>query len=47
MTIAKLGSQAPKMSRKANTFAGRTIPEISKPQPNINPQNKAAMTGMA
>ena len=31
------------MSRKANTFAGCTIPEISKPQPNISPQIKAAM----
>jgi hypothetical protein len=47
MTTARLGSQAPKMSRKASTFAGCTISEISKPQPNINPQIKAAMTSMA
>jgi hypothetical protein len=28
MTTARLGSQAPKMSRKANTFDGCTIPEM-------------------
>ena len=47
MTTARLGSQVPKMSRKANTFAGCIIPEISRPQPKINPQKNAAMINMA
>jgi hypothetical protein len=34
------------MSRKDTTFAGCTISEMSKPQPNINPQIKAAMITM-
>jgi hypothetical protein len=37
---------SPKLSRKANTFADCTISEMSKPQPNINPQIKAAMITM-
>lgn len=34
------------ISRKVKTFVGWTIPEINRPAPNINPQNKDAITGM-
>ncbi len=46
MTMARLGSQAPKISRKPRTFVGCTIPEISRPAPKINPQNKDAIISM-
>ncbi len=47
ITTARLGSQAPKMSRKASTFAGCIIPEISRPQPKTNPEISAATISMA
>jgi hypothetical protein len=47
ITTARLGSQAPKISRKPKTLVGWTIPEISRPAPNINPQKRDAIIGMA
>ena len=47
ITTARLGSQSPKISRKASTFAGCSIPEINSPKPNSNPQINAATTTMA
>jgi hypothetical protein len=47
ITTARLGSQLPKMSRKASTFAGCIMPEINRPQPKTNPQINAAMAAMA
>jgi hypothetical protein len=46
ITTARLGSHAPKISRKAKTFVGWTIPEISRPVPNTNPHNNDAIIGM-
>ena len=47
ITTARLGSQAPKMSRKPRTLVGCTMPEIKRPAPKIRPQNKGAMIHMA
>ena len=46
ITTARLGSHAPKISRNAKTFVGLTIPEISRPAPNTNPDNKDATISM-
>src|SRR5438128_1993355 len=46
ITTARLGSHAPKISRNAKTFVGMTIPEISRPAPNTNPDNKDATISM-
>src|SRR5229473_3562058 len=46
ITTARLGSHAPKISRNAKTFVGLTIPEISRPAPNTNPDNKDAIIRM-
>src|SRR5207248_1912701 len=46
ITTARLGSHAPKISRNAKTFVGMTIPEISRPAPNTNPDNKDAIISM-
>src|ERR1700681_4521821 len=46
ITTARLGSQAPKISRKPRTLAGCTIPEISRPAPNTSPQNRGATIHM-
>jgi hypothetical protein len=46
ITTARLGSQAPKISRNPRTFVGWTIPEIKRPAPNTNPHTKDAITRM-
>src|SRR6266566_9964574 len=46
ITTARPGSHAPKISRNAKTFVGLTIPEISRPAPNTNPDNKDAIISM-
>src|SRR5580704_3643552 len=50
ITIARLGSHVPlgipKKSRKASTFAGETICEITRPRPKMKPQRRLASTGM-
>jgi hypothetical protein len=47
ITTARLGSHAPKMSRKPKTLVGCTMPEIRRPAPKIRPHNKGAMIHMA
>src|SRR5581483_9175052 len=36
----------PKTSRKASTFAGETICEMTRPRPKMKPQSRLASTGM-
>src|SRR5262244_2512711 len=42
MTKARLGSQSPKTSRNPITFAGLTICEARRPNPNNRPEANAA-----
>src|SRR5258705_561626 len=43
ITTARLGSHAPKISRKPSTLVGCTMPETSRPVPKISPQTSGAI----
>src|SRR6266511_435635 len=47
MTTARLGSQAPKISRKPRTFSGFAMPEINSPQPKTKPHARLAISSMS
>src|SRR5436305_1444994 len=47
MTTRRLGSQAPKMSRKPKTFSGFAMPESNSPQPKTNPHARLARRTMS